>query len=130
MSAVARKFGRSPRSVFLSRQWYKDKTNLRIPTKTNDQPEQVLTRILLKGALSCGYSTDLWTTRRVAEVIKKEFGVDYHPNHLWRFLTTTVCGGKLEEKSAISPIVSPLKEAISPCISDFITLNGSRVPIT
>jgi transposase len=36
--------------------------------------------------LSCGYSTDLWTTRRVAEVIENRFGVEYHPNHLWRLL--------------------------------------------
>jgi transposase len=45
-----------------------------------------LTRLLLKGAGACGFSTDLWTQRRVAQVIQREFGVRYHPHHLWRVL--------------------------------------------
>ena len=45
-----------------------------------------LTRILLAGAQKTGYSTDLWTQKRVASVIRDRFGVDYHPNHMWRFL--------------------------------------------
>ena len=45
-----------------------------------------LTRILLRGAPRFGFSTDLWNTRRVAEVIEKRFGINYHPNHLWRLL--------------------------------------------
>ncbi len=45
-----------------------------------------MTRLLLRGAVRCGYPTDLWTTRRVAELIRKRVGVDYHPNHLWRLL--------------------------------------------
>lgn len=43
--------------------------------------------MLLDGALKYGYSTDLWTQRRVSEVIGREFGIQYHPNHMWRFLT-------------------------------------------
>jgi len=37
--------------------------------------------------MAFGYSTIFWTTRRVAEVIRKEFGIEYHPNHIWRVLT-------------------------------------------
>ena len=44
---------------------------------TNDQQE-ALRKILLQGATAYGYKTDLWTLRRVAVIVKKEFGVTYH----------------------------------------------------
>jgi transposase len=42
--------------------------------------------VLLRGAQAAGYSTELWTLRRIAEVIKKEFGVRYCPSAVWRLL--------------------------------------------
>ena len=45
-----------------------------------------LLKLLLKGAVAHGYSTDLWTLPRVAEVIAKTFGVHYHPAHVWKIL--------------------------------------------
>jgi len=45
-----------------------------------------LESILLKGAVANGYRTELWTCRRVAEVIENHFGVTYHPDHVWRLL--------------------------------------------
>ncbi len=41
---------------------------------------------LLRGAQAEGYSTDLWTLPRVAEVISRVTGVKYHPGHVWRVL--------------------------------------------
>ncbi len=41
---------------------------------------------LLKGARAHGYGNDLWSLRRVAEVIEATTGVSYHPNHVWRIL--------------------------------------------
>lgn len=94
LSAVAAKVGCSVSSVFLWREAYRKhgEGGLRAkaapgrPSRLDPRQKQALTRLLLQGALSCGYATDLWTTRRVAEVIEKRFGVDYHPNHLWRLL--------------------------------------------
>lgn len=43
-------------------------------------------KALLKGARANGYSTELWTLRRVAEVIERITGVAYHPGHVWRIL--------------------------------------------
>ena len=43
-------------------------------------------RRLEKGPLANGYSTDMWTLQRVAEVIEAETGVSYHPGHVWRLL--------------------------------------------
>lgn len=41
---------------------------------------------LRKGASSHGFSADLWTLPRVAEVIKRMTGVKYHPGHVWKVL--------------------------------------------
>lgn len=34
-----------------------------------------------------GFRTDLWTARRVAELIRRNFGVAFHPNYLREWLT-------------------------------------------
>jgi transposase len=48
--------------------------------------KQRLIEILLAGPRKAGYSTDLWTCRRVAEVIAKKFQVKYHPDHVGKML--------------------------------------------
>ena len=46
-----------------------------------------LEKLLLQGAqTAAGYSTDLWTLRRIGELIKKEFGVKYTSSAVWRLL--------------------------------------------
>lgn len=42
--------------------------------------------VLMKGPLRAGYPTDLWTLPRVAEVIKKETKIVYHPGHVSKLL--------------------------------------------
>lgn len=42
--------------------------------------------LLKRGPESFGYPTGLWTAWRVAEVIEREFSVEYHPGHVWRIL--------------------------------------------
>jgi transposase len=51
-------------------------------------PEQQrrLTSLLLEGAKAHGWSTDLWTTARVVELIRRHFGVSFHHDHMGRFL--------------------------------------------
>jgi len=51
-------------------------------------PEQLmeLETLLLQGPKAHGYVTELWTSRRIQEVISKRFGVRYHPNHIWRVM--------------------------------------------
>jgi transposase len=56
------------------------------PPRLSEKQKQKLVTILQKGPLKAGYSTDLWTCSRVAEVIEKHFGVTYHPDHVWRIL--------------------------------------------
>ena len=41
---------------------------------------------MAKGAAANGYANDLWTLKRVAEVIERVTGVSYHPAHVWYLL--------------------------------------------
>ncbi len=41
---------------------------------------------LLEGPGAHGFATELWTLPRVAELIKREFGVRYHQGHVWRVM--------------------------------------------
>ena len=45
-----------------------------------------LPELLTQGAQAHGFRGDLWTCERVAIVIRKEFGVSYHPAHVSRLL--------------------------------------------
>jgi len=45
-----------------------------------------LPKMLERGAQAYGFAGDLWTTRRVADLIAQRFGVRYHPDHVGRLL--------------------------------------------
>jgi transposase len=57
----------------------------RLPKLNPDQLTQV-EGALAKGAAANGYANDLWTLKRVAEVIERVTGVSYHPAHVWYIL--------------------------------------------
>ena len=42
--------------------------------------------LLARGAEAFGFAGDVWTTKRVATLIEREFGVRYHPAHVSRLL--------------------------------------------
>jgi len=56
------------------------------PCKLTQRQKKRLVKILLKGAIKNGYSTDLWTTARLAEVIEEKFGIRYHRDHIGRLM--------------------------------------------
>ena len=43
-------------------------------------------KALLLGPQAHGFSTELWTLERIAQVIGRVGGVRYHPGHVWRIL--------------------------------------------
>ena len=45
-----------------------------------------LERLLRQGATAHGWANQLWTAPRVAEVIRRHFGVSYHPEHVRKIL--------------------------------------------
>ena len=56
------------------------------PPQLQDRQKQELIELLKGGALRAGYATEMWTTRRVAEQIRKRWGIAYHPGHVWKIL--------------------------------------------
>jgi len=94
LSAVARAVSASVSSVFRWAETYRKKGLRGLqPRPTPGRPSKLspaqltrLERVLLKGPLAAGYTTDLWTLTRVAEMISRLFGVRYHPCHVWRIL--------------------------------------------
>ncbi len=63
-----------------------DKKRSGRPVKLSISQRAKLKRILKNGAQQYGYPTELWTLKRVSEVINKEFDVKYNTTHVWRVL--------------------------------------------
>ena len=72
----------------------------RPPRLTGKQIER-LVRYLLQGAPAHGYRTDLWTTRRIAELIENKFGVKYHRDHIGRLMHSLSWSHQKPERRAI-----------------------------
>ena len=56
------------------------------PSSLSAEQKRRLTEIVRAGPLQAGFATDWWTCKRVAEVIRREFAVTYHPDHVGRLL--------------------------------------------
>jgi len=75
-----------------------------VPGRPRKLSKNLLARlwtILLRGALAYGFSNDLWTLRRMAQVIRQEFAVQYHPSHLWKILRQEGWSCQVPERRAI-----------------------------
>lgn len=56
------------------------------PRFLSDEQEQQVLHWLAEKPTAHGFRTDLWTSRRVADLIRQRFGVDYHPDYLRAWL--------------------------------------------
>jgi transposase len=54
--------------------------------KLNEKDLDRLRKELQRGPEALGYETSLWTSGRVAVLIKELFGIRYHEDHVWRIL--------------------------------------------
>jgi transposase len=94
LNEVARRLGCAASSVMRWQQAWRTQgeQGLRVkvapgrPPKLSQRHRQRLVRLLLKGAVAHGYRTELWTTARIAEVIRKEFRIAYHRDHVGRLM--------------------------------------------
>jgi transposase len=57
------------------------------PRRLTDGQVDTLRRLLLRGATAYGWPNDLWTSKRVAEVVRRHFHVPFTPQTAWRTLT-------------------------------------------
>ena len=88
LNEVARRIGCAASSVMRWRNAWRrlgvDSLKVRFspgrPRRLTRRQERRLVRILLQGAVANGYRTELWTTKRVAEVIQRTFHMPCHFN--------------------------------------------------
>jgi transposase len=109
LSAVARKVHSAVSSVFRWWQAYqrdgqrglRPKPTPGRPPRLSEAKKRKLVRLLVQGPLRAGYTTDLWTLGRVAELIHQEFGIRYHPSHVWKVLTALGWSCQKPERRAV-----------------------------
>jgi transposase len=65
------------------------------PSRLTAEQRAQIPELLKRGAESFGFRGDIWTRGRVAEVIRRELGVSYHPSHVGRILRA--CGWSLQK---------------------------------
>jgi transposase len=56
------------------------------PPRLSEDERARLPELVAQGAEAHGFRGDVWTCERVAIVIRREFGVSYHPAHVSRLL--------------------------------------------
>jgi len=66
----------------------------------NQRQKERLVRLLLQGPLEAGYSTNLWTLRRIGEVIRREFGISYTIPNVWKLMRAMGWSCQIPDKRA------------------------------
>jgi transposase len=56
------------------------------PARLSPAQQAVVPTLLRRGATAFGFRGERWTRQRVAQVIRRELGVTYHPAHISRLL--------------------------------------------
>jgi transposase len=56
------------------------------PPRLKKKQRERLAEMLVEGAEAHGFENDVWTLERVATLIEGEFGVAYHPGHVFKIL--------------------------------------------
>lgn len=56
------------------------------PAKLSHTQEKIIRRWLADSPTDHGFATDWWTAPRLAQLIAQEFGIDFHPEYLTRWL--------------------------------------------
>jgi transposase len=71
------------------------------PLKLNQVRRKGLVNLLLQGPLAHGYRTNLWTTARIAELVQRKFGVQYHRDHVGRLMHSLKWSPQKPERRAL-----------------------------
>jgi transposase len=56
------------------------------PPRLSPEQQAGVLALLRRGAPAFGFRGDLWTRKRIREVIRRQFGITYSPSHLSRLL--------------------------------------------
>lgn len=87
---VAKALGMTPRTIYKWKKLYAEggedailaKPGQGQKPKLTEQQRQDLIGRLLAGPQTEGFSTDVWTSPRIAEVTKRHYNVEYHVNYI------------------------------------------------
>ena len=109
VTEVARRLGCSHSSVILWREAVRRRGPTALaakpapgrPPKLTAAQRRRVPGLLMRGAPAWGFDTDLWTTRRIATVIQRAFGVRLHRAHVGRVLTTLGWSCQKPERRAV-----------------------------
>jgi transposase len=71
------------------------------PAKLNAAQRRQLANVLIQGAVTAGYATNLWTCPRIVQVLHRQFGVTYHVDYLPRLLNAMGFSCQKPESRAI-----------------------------
>ena len=71
------------------------------PPQMKRQQQRELVALLKRGAHAAGYPTEMWTSRRVAEQIRRQWRIAYHPGHVWKVLVSLGWSCQKPERRAI-----------------------------
>ena len=71
------------------------------PLKLDRVQRRRLVNLLLQGPMMHGYRTNLWTTARIAELIRNQFGIQYHRDHVGRLLHSLNWSPQKPERRAL-----------------------------
>jgi transposase len=87
--------------------------------KLTKRQEQAVLSWLAKSPKAFGYATELWTTRRLAEVIEKRYGVRFNSNYLAEWLTRRGYSPQKPETKAV--------ERDNPAIARWVAEDWPRI---
>lgn len=79
----------------------KSKPNLGRPSQLTNEQKTELFNDLLQGACKAGYSSELWTLKRITEHVQKKFNISYESSSMWRLLNNENWSWQKPEKRAI-----------------------------
>lgn len=109
---VARTIGAAPSSV---KRWkdaleqggkdaLKAKPHTGRPSRLSAKERQHLLRILKQGPRAANMAADNWTCQRVGTLIRRRFGVKYHPDHISRILRALGWNSRGNQKKSGKPL--------------------------
>jgi transposase len=70
------------------------------PLKLDRTQRRRLVSLLLQGPMH-GYRTNLWTSARIAELIRNQFGIQYHRDHVGRLMHSLNWSPQKPERRAL-----------------------------
>lgn len=106
---VSRRFKIDSRTIRKWMAWYRGRGQRKLearptpgrPSRLDKKQHAKFEKILMGGAQKAGFPTELWTCPRIAHVIRREFGIQYHIDHISRLMKVLGWSPQKPESRAI-----------------------------